>query len=363
MKILLVYNAKGKLGDFIRINKIYEYLKKNHEIKKINLFKILKRDIKIFLAGLYLIKYRDVNTAKYNYFIDISSNFLKKIKKREDPDIIIGETSIIGAICTEIKEDTLLVTDVHGLKYAEDSENPFKKTSKSYIDFIYELEKKSFEESDYLLVVSNNMLEFIVKEFKIPKKKIVLVPNGSDIQEDTAKYDTPLKIIYGGGFNFWEDVDSFLDMAKRDVKNKYYLLGDGNLKKHILDRIRKEKININYIGKKNRIESLKIFKSMQVGVAPSSKGISRFVASPIKVFDYLACGLPVITPNCGEWAEEIRRYNAGIVTKESDAEEFLEALEMLCEEDIWQEKSENGKKLIKEKYSWGKILSTLDNLF
>jgi glycosyltransferase involved in cell wall biosynthesis len=208
------------------------------------------------------------------------------------------------------------------------------------------------------------MKEYIVSHFDVKRNKITVTPNGSDVQTFTSKYDFPLKVIYAGNFSYWEKVEDYLEIAKNaDQKAfKFILAGDGPQKKDLLRQIEKEKISIQYLGCMRRHEILKVMSTCQVGIAPSTRDLSRIVAFPIKVLDYMACGLPVIAPKVGDWGEMIERENCGILVEEDKVEGYLEALEVLKNKEIWLEKSRNGIRAIETKYNWNKILFPITNV-
>ena len=112
------------------------------------------------------------------------------------------------------------------------------------------------------------------------------------------------------------------------------------------------------MGLKTRQEALRIFSEMQVGVVTST----REVAFPIKVLDYMSCGLPVVAPTIGDWGELIERENCGIAIKENSVTEFVKALHALCDKEEWAKKSRNGKKCIEREYSWNLVLEPLGAL-
>ena len=84
---------------------------------------------------------------------------------------------------------------------------------------------------------------------------------------------------------------------------------------------------------------------------------------PVKIFDYAACGLPVITVDIGEWSNLIKEYNCGIVTKNGNPEDFAEAIDVLRDRRVWKTKSKNGRRMIKEKYNWDRVLIPLLDIY
>jgi glycosyltransferase involved in cell wall biosynthesis len=226
------------------------------------------------------------------------------------------------------------------------------------------MEIEALENSNHIVVVSKKMRDYIIKKMRIAGAKIIVAPNGSNPQEVHAVYSKPLRIIYAGGFAYWEKIHDFVEIAKRanPQKFEFYLAGDGPLRNELLRKIKKENIAITYLGSIPKPRIFSVLSKMQVGIAPSTKDLTRQVASPVKIFDYLAAGLPVVTPKIGDWGDLIADEDCGMALEDDSIEEYLKALDTLADECTWNEKSLNAIKVIDDKYSWNKALQPLKNL-
>ena len=70
----------------------------------------------------------------------------------------------------------------------------------------------------------------------------------------------------------------------------------------------------------------------------------------------MSLGLPVVTARCGDWGEQISKYNAGYVRKKSKGASFLKAIKKLEKESVWQEKSSKAL-LLAQKKTWHNIFN------
>jgi glycosyltransferase involved in cell wall biosynthesis len=291
----------------------------------------------------------------------VSLNYLIRALRVLKPDVLLAETSPVGWLTTIAAKRLSIpcMIDVHGLVYAEAKGSKQRRWQQ-----ILNIEKEAFENCDHLIVVSEKMKEYLSKEFKIPYRKMTVAPNGSDPQRSVAKYEHPLRVIYAGVFSYWEKVNDFLDIAKRaDPQTfRFYLAGTGPMKSQLVKRIKDEKIRVHYLGYVPRQEIHKLLAQMQIGIAPSTKDLARQVASPIKIFDYMSSGLPVITPKVGDWGDIIRKENCGMALDDDSTENYVKALNVLAQESIWTNQSKNAMKAIQEKYSWNKLLEPITNL-
>jgi glycosyltransferase involved in cell wall biosynthesis len=73
----------------------------------------------------------------------------------------------------------------------------------------------------------------------------------------------------------------------------------------------------------------------------------------IKMLDYMAAGLPVITTPVGARGLDIENHNNAIIC---DVSKFPEKIrELTNDKDLYARLSRNGRKLVVEKYDWENI--------
>lgn len=82
--------------------------------------------------------------------------------------------------------------------------------------------------------------------------------------------------------------------------------------------------------------------------------VPTFIESlPIKLFEYMAAGLPVIASNFPLWKEIVEGNNCGLTVDPLDPAEIAKAIEYLIEHpDEAKKMGENGRKAVLEKYNW-----------
>jgi glycosyltransferase involved in cell wall biosynthesis len=372
-RVLVVYKSGGgpvSFGDRIRIENILAFLRKNQ-------FRVIEASLPSFtrwsfwriVPSLFPLHRKIVpvfSRRELLLWLDMSAsiNSLKMVIQKTNPDIVLAETSLVGWVATHVCENFSIpcIVDCHGLAFAE-----ARGVNYQHWQYLKRLEEEAFLKCDHLLVVSKRMKHYISQEFKIRLDKITVVPNGSTPQQFTANYRIPLRVIYAGNFAYWEKVEDFLDIARQTTgynshKFKFYLAGAGPLKNRLLERVRKEKIPLTYLGYIPRQKIFSVLSEMQIGIAPSTRDLARVVASPIKVFDYMASGLPVITPKIGDWGEIIAEEDCGIALEDDSIKSYIEALNTLTQKDVWTTKSSNAINAIKRKYKWVNVLKPLVDL-
>jgi glycosyltransferase involved in cell wall biosynthesis len=110
---------------------------------------------------------------------------------------------------------------------------------------------------------------------------------------------------------------------------------------------------VNELGFLNRTDILKIISQSRVGLAVL-KNLPNYVdAYPIKIFEYMAAGIPVVASDFPLWKEIVEGNNCGICIAPHDTKAIADAVNrLLADENLAQKMGENGKKAVKEKYNW-----------
>lgn len=143
------------------------------------------------------------------------------------------------------------------------------------------------------------------------EKEILVAPDGVDVdlyQENSSQKSNfkktlfdkdKLAVVYTGGLYEWKGVETLIKAAKfLSKKFKIYLIGEGPLWEEFKTMCVKEAAceKVEFLG---RIEN-KIIHKYQIGadinILPNSKKykISSHYTSPLKLFEYLATGNPLL---------------------------------------------------------------------
>lgn len=121
---------------------------------------------------------------------------------------------------------------------------------------------------------------------------------------------------------------------------------------------------VNELGFLNRIEIMEVFQRSRVGLVTLHPLPNYKEALPVKLFEYMSAGLPVIASNIPLWQEIVMDSNCGICVDPLNAKEIAEAITYFMENPKEGfEKGMNGRKAVKEKYNWDIEKQKLLNLY
>lgn len=139
------------------------------------------------------------------------------------------------------------------------------------------LQRTAIEKRKNVLISKNavNEVDFITKKSEIP--------------EDIRHIPEP-RIVYMGALYEWFDTELFYDVAKANPDKSFVIIGFGK------DILSNSLPNLYFIGAKKHSELKEYLSHMQVGIIPF-KSYSDIIINcdPIKHYEYIACGLPVVT--------------------------------------------------------------------
>ncbi len=111
--------------------------------------------------------------------------------------------------------------------------------------------------------------------------------------------------------------------------------------------------NVNYHGILNRNEVVELLNSCKLGLAILLPMPNYINAYPIKLFEYMASGIPVVTSDFPVWRDIVEKNKCGYCVNPEELSTIIEAIRKILNNpnDALQMGS-NGIKAIREIYNW-----------
>ncbi len=200
--------------------------------------------------------------------------------------------------------------------------------NKGYENFL-ERKKEVIQKVDLVIVVSR-ALESVIKEMRA--KRVLYLPNGVDFEHfslgsgtsPTEFKDIPSpRVIYAGSINHWFDVDLVAYAARKLPNISFILIG-----KPMIDLAKLQSLsNVYMLGKRNHNILTQYFKNVDIWIIPWKRGQFTYYAHPNKLYEYMACGLPVVST---KWEE--LEYIESPAYLASNYEEFVEQIRIALDE-------------------------------
>jgi glycosyltransferase involved in cell wall biosynthesis len=154
-------------------------------------------------------------------------------------------------------------------------------------------------------------------ELGLDARKGTVIYNTAYLPHPTFKEKTLNKndFLYVGSLTQEHGIYRFLELCHAMIK-RLTIIGDGPERDHILNLCNNKNIDVTYLGQKDHNSTIDFMQRFcGIGIAPYDANPSTYVyyGSSLKIYEYLACGLPVLTSNVTEQSELVKKYKLGIV--------------------------------------------------
>lgn len=188
---------------------------------------------------------------------------------------------------------------------------------------------------------------YIAAKFRNRVKHVIDINNFPRL-DDIVFSETPFKdrdriICYAGGINELRGEKIMLS-AMENVDGMLFIAGEHEVE---------TRNNVHYIGKIDRKGISELYGKSIAGLCVL-KPIENYINSqPIKMYEYMAAGIPFICSDFPKWREVADRSEAGICIPPDNPGELSRAIsELLNNPDKAQRMGANGHKYVIENCTW-----------
>lgn len=219
---------------------------------------------------------------------------------------------------------------------------------------LHALDQHIMDSADAVTLVSEFMKEYLGQKFSVNKNPHVVVPPGGFIDKEFQEIKRDNKVVYAGMVSHREHVDLFARSIKYSKSSAdFYISNYGENLSDVKKITRSPGYPVvNYIWFRSRSEVLQFLKHCKIGIVTSRNDVARQLGPPLKLFEYLSCGVPVVANDIGGWCDIITKEQVGL-TVPDDPKSFAEAIDtLLRNDDLWQRMHARCLEIIKTKYNW-----------
>ena len=221
-----------------------------------------------------------------------------------------------------------------------------------------------------LVVISNALKNEVQKNFFIPAEKILVAHDGANVTEErdllVAFPKDRLNIGYLGSAFVGKGVVNAVTLAQRCPNYLFHIIGCE------FSEIRncfKENLpyNLCFYGYVRPAIAKSYLKKMDVLIAPfgrevldiSGRNIVNWM-SPLKIFEYMASGKPIVASNLEVISEVLVNNETSLLCEPDNINEWANALNKLAEDVILRERlGANALNELKTKYTWHQRISRI----
>jgi glycosyltransferase involved in cell wall biosynthesis len=217
------------------------------------------------------------------------------------------------------------------------------------------------------IVVITESLKGLYMKLGIPETHIYVAPDGADID----RFDLPLKksearaqlglprdktiVLYKGSLEAWKGAGTIAEAARyTNSPNLQFVFIGG--KPEDVEKFKKEFEDVpslSILGNRPRKETPIYQKAADILVIPNSakEDISKLYTSPMKLFGYMAGGVPIIASDLPSLREILNESRAYFFTPD-DPQSLASTIDtLLAERDAAEEKAKEALEEVRQ-YSW-----------
>ena len=200
--------------------------------------------------------------------------------------------------------------------------------------------ERAFQAASRLIAVSQGVAEYLA-DFMGDGDRVHVVPNGVDPGRFPENLRPALPAGRGaftvgfvGSMRPWHGlpvlIDAFARLQRADPSSRLLVVGDGPERPNLVSDLSARGLlgAVHLTGQVAPNEVPALLASMDAAAAPYPP-LPRFYFSPLKIYEYMAAGLPVVASRIGQLAELIDPEANGLLCPPGDAAALASALTRL----------------------------------
>jgi glycosyltransferase involved in cell wall biosynthesis len=235
------------------------------------------------------------------------------------------------------------------------------------------LEIKAYRECDLLVCVTQALKEIIVREAEISPEKVIVLPNGVDTAVFNSEGRHPKRIFdnftigFVGNLYPWQGLDDLLevlyDLQADGFDLSLVVVGDGQMRHEWESKARNLGLSnrSEFVGQVSWNEIPDYIAGFDLGYSGHVKlQIGKMYHSPLKIYEYMAMGKPVLASAFEDAKFAIRDGETGFLFPSGDKQALRAALVRAYESRVALPKmGELARQEILNNHSWTARVRTL----
>jgi glycosyltransferase involved in cell wall biosynthesis len=230
-------------------------------------------------------------------------------------------------------------------------------------------ERWTLARADAVIAVSEGLREHAISRGADPAR-VEVHPNGVDTERFRPGPREPSLrrrwnvgsgplLGFVGGLRAWHGLEALPGLLDRLLPRhpglRLVVAGDGPLRGELEERLRRagHTDRVVFTGWLDHEEIPRVIREFDLALAPYSHSDYLRYASPLKVFEYLACGVPVVAPRAGQFREVLRDGETGLLYELAGEGHLAAACDrLLSDGDLRRRLGAAGADDVRRRYTW-----------
>jgi glycosyltransferase involved in cell wall biosynthesis len=235
--------------------------------------------------------------------------------------------------------------------------------SGSLVGFVFRLVRKYV---DNTIVVNDRFVSYLAGKRLVEENRVTVIMNVPEAQNSVLhiRAGPALRMLYFGALSEEKGI-RMLVQATRDLKDVVLVLaGRGNLTRWILE-VQKRSENIRYLGWLGIAElERETDRADVISILYPPDNINTIMASPIKLFEAISRGIPVIVCVGTYYGDYVRANACGLCIDSLDEQSIRDAVIRLRDDrELYDRLSENAIMLWQTEVNWKIMESRLLTMY
>jgi len=235
-------------------------------------------------------------------------------------------------------------------------------------------ERYVVSKADAVIAVTEGIKRYLIEQYGLPEARVSVIANGANIDIFTPRDQQEVRCLLGlpeegryicfvGNFAPWQGVEYLIRavpyISSRCPCVRVLLVGDGAMKQAWMELADSLGVleHILFTGAVPYEEVPLYIGASDICVAPFiSRRNERIGLSPLKVYEYLACGRPVVASKINGITELLAQSRGGIAVMPENSHELGEAILYLLRDDsLREEMGSSGCNYVTANHTWVKV--------
>jgi glycosyltransferase involved in cell wall biosynthesis len=282
--------------------------------------------------------------------------------------------STIPAIFLASISNIPMIIEVNGILSDEIKNDDAKGLQHKLLRF---LDKLGSIFSSRIIAVTSGIKKYFTEEFQMSPETIVVIPNGVNTSlfrpmnqnESRGRLGLDLNcryILFIGSLTPWQGIEYLVEagpfILQKIPSAKFLIVGNGIMKNGLIDRAKKLGIynNFKFTGVVGYEKAPQYINSSNVCIVYKKPLKSGY--SPLKLYEYMACGKPVVASKV-EGFELLESCHAGVLVEPERPRELADAImRILNNEELGKEMGNNGRDFISIQKSWDVVAQRIKSI-